>query len=296
MSHCHLQGSAYGFLTKGWTALTSLSLTETDMDDAFPTAALKLPALEDVMIRWFSGCRGGELHLDQLTGSCPQISRLRFQLGTSLAHANEASRQSCRLLNLSRLADLHVWKSWPLRARVDLDLPPSLTQLKFGDYYVYRRCCVPINFFWALQEAVKCVERGARLHKLSCICAVAFLQHTQWGASLDEQHRWLGGQLSGLRELEVWGAEKQLLSAVGAVASAAPSLVRLDIVIMNHRHNESATPRGALTNLQRQSGEHQGGVDILLLPRAAAPAYATDVPAWLHPAPGGGCALVEQAC
>ena len=220
VSGSRLQGSADGFLTKGWTALTSLSLFNTRMDKAMLTAALKLPALEDVHICSFTGYRGGELQLDQLTGSCPQISRLAFRL--SKREATEASR----LLNLKRLADLHIM-SWSFHANLDLDLPPSLTQLKFGGSWMDGSSS--FDFFWALQEAVKCVGRGAQLHKLTCDCT-GYLEPAQWGASLDEQHRRLGRQLGSLRELEVV-CHEHLLCAVGAVASAATSLVRLEIVI-----------------------------------------------------------------
>ena len=222
-----LEGSADGFLTKGWTALTSLSLTYTRMENATLTAALELPALKDVRIRWFTGHQGGELQLDQLTGSCPQVSRLEFQLGRDLAQAAEVSKQSCRLLNLKQLADLRVM-GCSLQANVDLDLPPSLTQLQFGGSLMSDISSV--DFFWALREAVKCVGRGAQLHRLICSCAEAYLRHAQWGASL-EQHRRLGYQLGSLRELQVLGNQEQLLSAVGAVASAAPCLVRLEIVV-----------------------------------------------------------------
>ena len=223
-----LQGSADSFLTKGWTALTSLSLHNTRMDNASLPKTLELPALEDVHFCNFTGHQGGELQLDQLTGSCPQVSRLRFRLGESLAQATEASRQGCRLLGLSRLADLHVMSCPGLQANVELDLPTSLTQLKFGSYQGGGGSSV--NFLWALREAVKCVGRGARLHKLMCNCA-EYLQPVQWGVSLDEQHRRLGCQLGSLRELEVLCDHEQLLSAVGAVASAAPCLVRLEIMI-----------------------------------------------------------------
>ena len=142
--------------------------------------------------------------------------------------------QSCRLLkllNLSRLADLHIL-DWSLQANdVDLDLPPSLTQLNFGGYpkVVGGHKCVDI--FRELLIAVKCVRRGAQLHRLICKCAVAFLQPAQWGANLEEQHKRLGGQLGSLKELVVMGAQEQVLSAVGAIASAAPSLTRLCVII-----------------------------------------------------------------
>ena len=225
VSGSRLQGSAEGFLTNGWTALTSLSVTQSRMDKTMLTAALKLPVLEDVHICSSTGYRDGELQLDQLTGSCPQIRRLKFKLGSRWRQFSQASRQRCNLLNLSRLSDLQVM-SWSLQDTMDLDLPPSLTQLKFGGY-PGGNC---FDFIWALREAVECIGQGAPLHKLACCCA-RNLQPVLWSASLDEQHRRLGGQLGGLRELEVWGAGGQLLSAVGAVASAAPSLARLHIVI-----------------------------------------------------------------
>ena len=229
VSGSRLQGSADGFLTEGWTALTSLSLTQSRVDKTMLTAALKLPALKDVHICCFTGHGCGELQLDQLTGSCPQVSRLVFELGSRWRQATEASRQRCRLLKLSQLADLQLM-SWNVQADVDLDLPPSLTQLKFQGAY-------PdgggnsFKFSWVLREAVRCIGRGAQLHKLMCHCGQAYLQPAQWGASLDEQHRRLGEQLGGLRELEVWVAQEQLLSAICTVASAAPCLTRLKIVI-----------------------------------------------------------------
>ena len=232
VSRSRLQGSADSFLTKGWTTLTALSLTQSRMDKAMLTSALDLPALEDVHIWGFTGYRGGELQLDQLTGSCLQISRLEFQLGSRFQQATEASLQSCRLLNLKRLAELHVM-SCSLEAKVDLDLPPSLIRLELGG---------DVDFFWALQEAAKCAGRGAQLQSLICDCAVAHLQPAQWGASLEEQHRRLGGQLGSLRELEVWGNQQELLSAVGAVASAAPSLVRLEINIMGFLIRAEVSP------------------------------------------------------
>ena len=79
-----------------------------------------------------------------------------------------------------------------------------------------------VDFFWALREAAKCLRRGAQLRRLYCGGADA-----QWGGLL-EQYRQLGGQLSNLRELAVWGATAALLRAVSAVASAAPHLACLE--------------------------------------------------------------------
>jgi hypothetical protein len=181
-----------------------------------------------VTIVCFTGYQGGALHLDQLTGSCPQVSRLAFHLGNGWREATEASRQRYSLSNLKRLTDLQVM-SWSLQTNVDLDLPHSLTQLRFQGYQSGGGNC--FDFSWALREAVKSVGRGAQLHRLICSCADAYRQPAQWGASLEEQHRRLGGQLGGLRELNVWGAQEQLLMAVGAVASSAPCLVRLKVFI-----------------------------------------------------------------
>ena len=50
LTSTRLQGSAAGFLTKGWTALTSLHVAYTMLEDATWTAALELPVLEDVHI------------------------------------------------------------------------------------------------------------------------------------------------------------------------------------------------------------------------------------------------------
>ena len=237
---CCLLGSADGFLTKGWTALTSLSLTDTSMDNASLTAALELPALEDVSICHFTGPQGEEVQLDQLTGSCLQVSRLKLQLYEPLGQPSEASRQRCSLLNLNRLAKLHI-TTMPLKANVDLDLPPSLTQLSLGGY-PGSSSTHSIDFFWALLEAVRCVERGAQLQRLVCHFAEAHLQPAHWGASLDEQHRRLAGQLGSLRELEIRCDQEQQLSAVGAVVSAAPSLVRLEIVLLETLSRMKVSP------------------------------------------------------
>ena len=225
-----LQGSSDGFLTRGWTALTSLSLRFARVESATMTAALELPALEEIDIRAFSH-QGGVLHLDQLTGSCPNIRGLSFQLCGALARGKEGGGPCCNLLNLGQLASIVMeLEEDPLHANLDFDLPASLTQFVVeGGHYGHSIA----DFFWWLREAVKYIRRGAQLHTLSCRYAEAYLQHAQWGASLEEQYRRLGGQLSSLRELEVSGAQEQLLSAVGAVASAAPSLVSL-VIIMTH--------------------------------------------------------------
>ena len=287
LSGSRLEGSADGFLTEGWTALTSLSLNQTRMQNATLTAALKLPALQDVRIFWFTGHQGGELHLHQLTGSCPQVSSLEFQLGRCLRQVTGASRQRCRVIDLIQLVDLHVMDC-SLQTKMDLDLAPSLTQLKFGGLLMGGSSSV--DFFWALREAVKCIGRGAQLHKLICSYAKAYLQHVQWGANLDEQHRRIGGMLGGLRELEVWGAQDQLFSAVGAVATAAPSLVRLEIVPEYPLSRVEVSP---ICSASLESVRVKWGSS--LPPLGGPTASADDITAWLHPAPAGDCALPGPA-
>ena len=66
----------------------------------------------------------------------------------------------------------------------------------------------------------------AHLHRRGGVPAACAL-----GAQPGRAAQAAGGHLGSLRELEVWGAQEQLLSAVGAVATAAPSLVRLEIVL-----------------------------------------------------------------
>ena len=228
-----LQGSPDGFLTRGWTALTTLSLADARVETASVTAALELPALEELDINGFRH-QGGVLQLDQLTGSCPNIRGLRLRLDSDLARGREGSGPCCSLLKLGRLADLYMkvhTLGEPLYAALDFDLPASLSEFEVEGARWMPESHV-VDLFWALREAVKCVSRGAQLRNMTCRYAVAHLQPAQWGASLDEQYRLLGGQLSGLRELEVWGVESvedSLLSAVSAVVSSAPSLVGLKL-------------------------------------------------------------------
>ena len=66
---------------------------------------------------------------------------------------------------------------------------------------------------------------------MRCCHGVAPLQPAQWGGSLDEQYRRLGGQLISLTELEVWGSQEPLLCAVSAVVSSAPNLTCLTLFV-----------------------------------------------------------------
>ena len=217
-----LQGSADGFLTRGWTALTALSLENAWVKTVPMTAALKLPALEQMNINGFRH-QGGVLQLDQLIGGCPHVSWLGFQLDDRTRQGREGSGP-CRILkSLGRLTDLCMWSLFdPPHANADLDLPTSLTHLEF-EHNSDSGCS--IDLFWALSEAAKCIRRGAHLRELICMRTDADLQPAQWGASLDEQYRRLGGQLTSLHELGLSGyADPQLLAAFGAAVSSAPSL------------------------------------------------------------------------
>ena len=221
-----LQGRSDGFLTRGWTALTKLSLARASAEDTDLTQLLNLPALEDLNILNFRH-QGGSLQLDQLTGSCPQIRKLMLQQDS--VWGREGRGPCCSLLKLGRLADLYVQTGEELlHASLDLDLPASMTTFRVagdegGD---------DVDFFWALREVMKCIRRGAQLRKVTCYQADAYLQPAQWGASLDEQFRRLGGQLSTLQELAVWGGTEQLLIALVAVLSSAPNLTCVKFTLM----------------------------------------------------------------
>ena len=224
-----LQGSADGFLTRGWTALTTLSLEDAEVEDATVTAALKLPALETLDIIGFRH-QGGVLQLDQLAGGCPNIRVLSLQLDNDMVQARAGRGPCCSFFKLGRLAEPYIYtEEAPLHGSLDVDLPPSLTLFLVT-------CLVGsinlVDLFWALWEALNCMRRGALLRKVTCFEADAFLQPAHWGASLDEQYRRLGGQLSSLRELEVEGGTEQLVCAVCAVVSSAPLLTCVKFTIM----------------------------------------------------------------
>ena len=103
-----LQDSADGFLTRGWTVLTALSLENARVETATMTAALQLPALEDLDIIGFRH-QDGVLQLDQLTGSCTNIRGLKLQLDSDLARGRDGRGPCCSLLRLGRLADLYIY-------------------------------------------------------------------------------------------------------------------------------------------------------------------------------------------
>ena len=86
-----LQGSADGFLTRGWTtALTMLSLCEAQVETATLAAAFELPALVNLDITAFRR-PGGVSQLDQFTSSCSNIRALKVQLDRSQRGAERAA-------------------------------------------------------------------------------------------------------------------------------------------------------------------------------------------------------------
>ena len=124
----HLRGSAAGFLSAHWTAVTSLWLHNTRViDDVLTT--LHLPALEHLEVIGFDH-RGGVLLPDQLC--CPKLCSLELQLDGSLVGDGTGSRQRRSLLNLARLTSLNIRHSSHL-ATMDLGLPASLTRLVVYD-------------------------------------------------------------------------------------------------------------------------------------------------------------------
>ena len=130
--------------------------------------------------------------------------------------ASEASRKSCNVSDLKNLAVLYI-EDCCTKAHVDLDLPASLTLLTVHGQR-------PIDLFWLLLEAEKCIERGVQLRTLGCHPAEALLQPALWGARLDEQFRGLGGRVCGLQDFWVTGSMEPLLIAFSAVVSSAPHL------------------------------------------------------------------------
>ena len=216
-----LQGSADGFLTQGWTALTSLCLTHCHVRDQL-LPALKLSALKDLDIHGFAH-RGGVLRPKQDL-CCPQLSCLTFYLDSSFRH------YGCSFSSLSQLSRLRVIDCFRQAspASMELGLPASLTHLTIGAQHRNGLDADDLDLTWVAAEAAKCVGRGAQLHTLVCKFAQPCLQPVAlWGATLAEQHTRLGGQLSSLKELEVRGSGEPLLQAVGALAGAVPSLTRL---------------------------------------------------------------------
>ena len=223
LSHSRLQGSADGFLSNGWTGLTSLTLRCTRMEDQ-TLLAPRLPSLEDVHLNKFEH-QGGVLQLGELVAHSSQLSRLEFWLEGSSLQTSER-QQWCSLLHLGRLAHFTLLHR-SQRATLGFQLPASLTHLEF--FGIFGKPEHQMDFFWALDEAMRCIRGGAKLHRLYSSGTEAMLQPARWGASLHEQYRQLGAQLSGLKELDVWGHRTPLLTALSAVASSAPSLTRLVI-------------------------------------------------------------------
>ena len=229
---CRLQGSAGGFLTAGWTALTSLSLIGSDVEDDVLTP-LSLPALEVLSIYGFRH-RGRVLRPDQLC--CPLLCCLDLLLDSNLAQGSEGSRQCCSLLSLARLTTLTMYQ---IPHPAEVDLPASLTRLIMQDSEAHTIAVLE----WMLLQAAKCIRGGAQLRSLTCACCMSSSEDVvEWGPSSNAHYRELGEQLSGLTDLRVVGTGPLFLSAIGAVASAAPSLTRLTYIHTDHVPNDTALP------------------------------------------------------
>ena len=228
-----LCGSADGFLSAGWNALSALSLHGSWMEDDVLTA-LNLPALEVLDILRFTHS-DRQLQVDQLC--CPQLRSLKFQLDITQARACASGRQWCSLLQLPQLADLTVSRcsyrklaqggpgSSRLAWAMDLGLPASLQRLRVEA--TTADDLVPLK--WMLLEASKGIRSGAQLRSVTCIdtAAASHPDGAPWGASSVAHYRELGGQLSGLKELNVSGRGGAILSAIGVIACSAPSLTCL---------------------------------------------------------------------
>ena len=233
MSGSRLQGSAYGFLTMGWTALTTLSLNEACMESATMTAALELPALEDLDIAGFRH-QGGVLQLDQATASCPSIRQLRLHSDSA---RDGGGTGLCRTLpKLRRLThcSLYIGEEPLHRADTDINLPTSLKGLTIeGPFYgkLGRSRDDVLELSWVLSQAAQCIRRGAQLRSVTGIYTDACLQPMQPGASLTEHYQQLGGTLNNLTELDVYGWTTQFFEAIGPVISAAPCLVSVNVTI-----------------------------------------------------------------
>ena len=147
-----LNGSADGFLSAGWTALTALRLDGSQVVDDVLTA-LALPALKDLCIIG-SHHKGRALRRDQLC--CPQLCSLAFQLET------EGLRARYTILRMAALASQIIIVSCYQDA-MDLGLPASLTSLSVQDD------TPNADLDRALLEAAKCIRRGAQLCSLMCV-------------------------------------------------------------------------------------------------------------------------------
>ena len=222
LSHSRLEGSADGFLTAGWTALTSVSLFGSNVLDDVLTA-LNLPALEVLSTYGFAH-QGGVLRPEQLC--CPQLCSLEVELDSSLAQDSEGSRQCCSLLSLARLTTLTV-KYYSNPGTMDLALPASFKRLTVQDKSKVA------DIKWVLLQAAKCIRGGAQLRFLTYtnFTSALYFMRVPWGASTIAPYKEIGEQLSGLEDLSASSNGPDFLSAVGAVACSAPSLTRLKFSI-----------------------------------------------------------------
>ena len=232
-----LGGSADGFLSMVWTALTALCLDGSRVTDGV-LSAVNLPVLKDLRLAGFQH-QGGVLQPVQLC--CPQLCSLAFELDRMPQKPSTGSRQCCSLLNLARLTTLFITR-YSHQAIMGLGLPSSLTRLTVQDWSEVA------DIEWVLLQAAKCIRGGPQLRSLIFDNISSSPQDVSphpevvpWGASSNAHCRQLGQQLSGLEDLYVgYGNGPTVLSALGAVACTAPSLTRLQF--STHGPNGMALP------------------------------------------------------
>ena len=228
-----LCGSAAGFLSVGWTALTSLSITGSWVESDALTA-LNLPALESLAIVSFAF--GEYFNYPLLQPSqlcCPQLSSLLYDFDST---QEVDGRRCCSLLHLPRLATLIMICDDDEAARMDVALPASLEHLTVQAASLGGASQrVPLK--WVLLEAVKCIGNGAHLRALTCANCVPspHPEGTPWGASSVAHYRECAEQLRGLKDLRLslYGNAETMLSATSVMASSAPDLTRLEFEFEN---------------------------------------------------------------
>ena len=279
LAECRLQGRADGFLTLGWTALTCLCIAASRMEDHV-LPAFNLPAVEDLDIQGFSH-RGGVLQLNQL--GCPQVSKLMFELDSSLVQANESSGRLGSLLHLRRLASLTIVHE-PYQD-LDMDLPASLTQL----------------VVWGVDHCVdffRVLLKGRELHQTRGAAALDDLRQDGGDpagcavgrpAWMSSTGGW-GGQLSSLKELVVTSANDTLLGALGAMVSSAPNLACLRFSIREWLPSMEISLMSS-ASLERVTVHFESVPSDAVSPMTLILSF----PARMHSAPGGVCEADGEA-
>ena len=229
-----LRGSAAGFLSVGWTALTSLSIKGSWVKSDALTA-LNLPALESLAIVSFAFGENFSYPLLQPNQlCCPQLRSLVYDFEST---QEEDGRRCCSLLHLPRLATLVMICDEEEAARMDVALPASLEHLTVQAASLGGASQWHVPLKWVLLEAVKCIGNGAQLRALTCANSAPspHPEGTPWGASSVAHYRELAEHLRGLKDLRLsmYGNAETMLSATSVMASSAPDLTRLEFEFEN---------------------------------------------------------------